>query len=313
MKRASNTLLTLHPFCSDAVPAAFAKPREFGGAAGGPLTPFHNRQVGLSGVSRALLDMSCLPRSSNRSKLGEGSVRSSLDGLLLVLILISMFAAVRAARAAEVDSGRTDMLLQVVRSHVAEVTPWKESEIQVRSIGNFTAMELPAGDFSLRISSREPLGAYHNVLIPVEILQNDKLVRTVWITADIVIRATVVQAAARLQFGGVVNPGDVKEVLADLPDARASYLRTCSEAVGKVMRRTLSPGDPLTRESVSSPFAVRSGETVRVQLQRGSITLSALARAEQDGRLGETIRIRNLQFSAPLKATVIGRGEVRIE
>ncbi len=313
MKRASNTLLTLHPFCSEAMPAAPAEPREFRGTVGCPLTPFHNRQAGFAGISPALLDLSCLPRSSYRSRLGEGSVRSSLDGILRILILVSMFAALHSARAAEIDSGQPDALLQVVRAHIAQVTPWKDSEIQVRSIKNFTASEFPAGEFSFCITSREPLGSYHNALIPIEIRQGERLVRTIWIAADVVIRATVVQATAKLQYGGIIAPGDVKEVLMDLPDARASYLRTCSEAVGKVMRRTLSPGDPLTRESVSSPLMVHSGDTVRIRLERGPIALSAQARAEQDGRLGETIRIRSLEFSRQLKATVIGRGEVRID
>ncbi len=313
MKRASNTLLTLHPFSNEAMPAVHAKPREFGWMAGCPLTPFHNRQEGSLGLTRILLDLSCLPRSSNRSRLDEGSVRSSLEGLLLLLILISMFAAVRAAHGAEINSSQPDALFQLVRSHVAQVTPWKEAEIQVRSIGSFTATELPAGESTFQIYDREPLSVYRNALIPVEILQAGKLIRTVWITADVTIRASVVQAAAKLQYGGIISPGDVKEVLMEIPDARSQYLRTSSEAIGKVLRRTLSPGDPLTRESVSNPLMVHTGETVRVRMERGFIVLTAVARAEQDGRIGEMIRIRNLDFSRLLKATVIGRGEVRIE
>jgi len=313
MKRASNTLLTLHPFCSEAMPTVQAKPREFGLMVGCPLTPFHNHQEGFSGLSRTLLDMSSLPRSSNRPRLGEGSVRSSLEGFLLLLILISMFAFARASRAAETDTAHPDALAQVVRSHIAAVTPWKESEIQVRSIGSFTAAELPPGEISFRISAAGPLSTYRNALLPVEILQGGKQVRTVWIAADIAIRATVVQAATRLQFGSTISAGDVKEALTEISDARAQYLRSCSDAIGKVLRRTLSPGDPLTRDYVSNPLLVHSGETVRVRLERGPIVLSATARAEQDGKLGELIRIRNLEFLRPLKATVIGRGEVKIE
>ncbi len=311
MKRASNTLLTLHPFSSDAIPAVPSKPREFGGTAGCPLTPFHNRQAGSAGNSRALLDLSCLPRSTYRSRSGEGSVRSSLEGLLRLLIMVSMFAALRPAFAAGIESAEPDALLRAIRSHVAQVTPWRESEIDIRSIGNFAAAEL--GECSFRISGDEPLATYRNALIPVGIFQAGRLERTVWITADIVIRATVVQAAARLQYGSTIAPGDVREVSIEIPDARLRYFRTCSEAVGKVMRRTLSPGDPLTRESVTDPLMIRNGETVRIRLERGLIALSTLARAEQDGRLGDVIRIRNLDFSRQLKATVVGRGEVRIE
>ncbi len=313
MKRASNTLLTLHPFCSEAMPTVRAKPREFGPMVGCPLTPFHNHQAGFSGTSGTLLDLSRLPRNSNRSRLGEGSVRSSLEIIFRLLILISVFSVSRAAFGAESNSSQPDALLQVIRSHVAEVTSWKESEIQIRSIASFTSTELPAGEVTFRVSDREPLRSYRNALIPVEILQGGKQVRTAWIAADIAIRATVVQAARRLQYGNAISEGDVKETLTEIPDARAQYLRSSTDAIGKVLRRALSPGDPLTREYLSNPLMVHSGETVRVRLERGPIVLSATARAEQGGKLGEMIRVRNLEFSKPLKATVIGHGEVRID
>jgi flagella basal body P-ring formation protein FlgA len=311
--RASNTLLTLHPFCSEAMPTVQAKPREFGLTVGCPLTPFHNHQAGYSGLSRTLLDMSSLPRISSRSRLGEGSVRSSLEGFLLLLILISAFAFAASAQAAEADTGRPEALVQLVRSHIAAVTPWKETEIQVRSIGSFPAAELPSGEVSFRISATGPLSTYRNALLPVEILQGGKQVRMVWIAADIAIRANVVQAATRLAFGSTISEGDVKETLTEISDARAQYLRSCSEAIGKVLRRTLSPGDPLTRDYVSNPLLVHTGETVRVRMERGPIALSATARAEQNGKLGELITIRSLEFSRSLKATVVARGEVRIE
>ena len=101
--------------------------------------------------------------------------------------------------------------------------------------------------------------------------------------------------------------------MTDIADARVACLRKPEEAIGLIARRTLSPGDPLTRESLANPFLVRSGDTVRLRLERSGIRLAVLARAEQDGKLGQFIRIWSLDFSRPLKAQVVGRGEVKVE
>lgn len=310
MKRASNTLLTLHPFCTEVMPTIQAIPREFGWMDGCPLTPFHNHQERFSGESRTLLDMSRLPRSSYCSRLGEGSVRSSLEGLIRLLILVSLFAAARTAYGSEIDAGRADALVRAIRSHVAVVTPWKESEVEARITAGADSLPEDAG-FS--ISNREPVSTFKHALITVDVIQNGATVRTVWVTADIIIHARVVQAASRLPFGSTITAADVKEAVTEISDARAQYFHSSSEVIGKVMRRTLSPGDPLTRDSAANPLLIRTGESVRVQLQRGPIALSYMGKAEQDGRLGEIIRIRNLDFPRSLKATVVGRGEVRID
>jgi flagella basal body P-ring formation protein FlgA len=245
--------------------------------------------------------------------LGEGSVRSSLENLIRLLILISLCAAARSANGAESAVSHSDALARAVRDHVVEATSWKESEIEARVTADFSGADLPAGETDFSISNKELIATFKHALLPVDVMQNGKTIRTIWVAADIIIRAKVVQAAARMTFGSTVAPADVKEALTEITDARAQYFRACSEVIGKVMRRTLSPGDPLTRDTVTNPLLIHSGDTVRVRLERGPIVMSATAKAEQDGKIGETIRVRNLDFSRSLKATVVGRGEVRIE
>jgi flagella basal body P-ring formation protein FlgA len=229
------------------------------------------------------------------------------------LILFSLFAAARSAYGIEIDASRSDALGRAIRSHVADVTSWKQSEIEARLIADFSGADLPGSDADFSISSREPIPTFRHVLLPVDVMQNGKTVRTLWVAADIIVHAPVVQAAARLPFGSTIAPADVKETVTEITDARAQYFRSCSEVLGKVMRRTLSPGDPLTRDAVTNPILIRAGEAVRVRLERGPIVMTAMAKAEQDGKLGETIRIRSLEFSKSLKATVVGRGQARIE
>jgi flagella basal body P-ring formation protein FlgA len=77
-------------------------------------------------------------------------------------------------------------------------------------------------------------------------------------------------------------------------------------------KRSLAPGDLLNRNWVTGVCLVRNGEMVRLLVQNGSISISVLARALQDGKLGDRIKVRNIESDRALTAVVIGRGEVRI-
>lgn len=57
---------------------------------------------------------------------------------------------------------------------------------------------------------------------------------------------------------------------------------------------------------------VRRGDTVRLVAVRDSVSLTVLARALQDGKLGEQIRVQNLDFNRPVTAQVTGEREVRV-
>jgi flagella basal body P-ring formation protein FlgA len=204
-------------------------------------------------------------------------------------------------------------IVPLLKAHVVDVTSWKDPEIEIRSIGNLGEVELPPGDVALSIPRESSLSGSRSSLIPVEITLEGRHYRTVWISIDLRIRASVLQAARKIPYGKTITPEDVRQAVLEIPDARVACLRALEDAVGLVARRTFTPGDPLTRESLTNPLLIRSGETVRLRLERNGIHIAATVRAEQNGKLGQVIRIRNLDFSRPLKARVVGRGEVKIE
>jgi flagella basal body P-ring formation protein FlgA len=210
----------------------------------------------------------------------------------------------RPVREEEIDS--------ILKANISETTPWRESEITVRSIGNINGIELPPVDGELRISSKASITGQRRILAPIEILSAGKSVRSIWISADISIRSVVLTAAKRILSGKIITPQDVVKKLVEIKDLRASYVRNPADILGKASRRSFSPGDPLVREDFTDPLLVKHGETVRLRLERDGIVLTSLVKAEQDGKLGQTIRVRNMEFSTLLQAEVTGRAEVKM-
>jgi flagella basal body P-ring formation protein FlgA len=226
---------------------------------------------------------------------------ASLDGAAAVQIRL---------QGRQIDAGE---IVPLLKARLLETTPWKDSEIEIRSIGNLKGIELPPGDVVLRLSSSAAIAGHRGFLAPIEIVHADKILRCFWITAEIGIHAKVLVASHKILPGKIVAEDDVVEKPTDITDLRAAYVRNAADIVGKMSRRKFSPGDILPREAFTSPFLVKHGETVQIRLERNGIVLTTVARAEQDGRLGQIIRVRNLDFSTVLKAQVTGRSQVTLQ
>jgi flagella basal body P-ring formation protein FlgA len=192
-----------------------------------------------------------------------------------------VFAETRTPEAAEIAT--------VLKSHLASVTQWREEEIEIRSIDNLKS-----------------------TLFSVEAVQEGKPLRTFWVKADVRVKAQVVQVAKPVAFRSVLKADDLREQLCDIEDPRATYFRTTAEVVGKVARRALGPGELLGQNSVEQPGLVRSGETVRLLVESGGLRITVLARALQNGRLGDPIKVRNIDSDRVITAVITGRGEVRV-
>jgi flagellar basal body P-ring formation protein FlgA len=201
----------------------------------------------------------------------------------------------------------------VLKSHLDGKTLWAGSEIKIRSIVGLKGIELPPEAFELRVSSNTTLAGRNRILAPVEIWEAGKIMRCFWITAEISVRSAILIASQKIPLQKIITPDDVVETVTELPDLRAAYARHPEDLIGKASRRSFSAGDPLTREAFSDPILVRHGETVRVRLERNGIVLTSMAKAEQDGKLGQVISVRNLESSAPLKAQVTGRAAVKMQ
>jgi len=203
-------------------------------------------------------------------------------------------------------------IVPVLREFVMESTPWREKEIEIHSLKDLEKIEVPAEDFDLRISEKSPVFGHGKILVSLDAFRNGKSLTSFWVVAGIRVNARILTAGKRIPYRKVIGPDDILMAEVEIEDLDAAFIRNTGEAIGNVAKRSFSPGDPLTREALMKPFLVKSGDTVHLRLERNGLVLKALARAEQNGRLGQVIRVRNLEFSNVLKARVTGRAQVEM-
>ncbi|MGD0308298.1 MAG: flagellar basal body P-ring formation chaperone FlgA [Acidobacteriota bacterium] len=203
-------------------------------------------------------------------------------------------------------------IVSVLKAHFASVTEWRQEEIEIPSIENLTAIELPQGELKLNVIGRALPSNNRSMLIPMAAVSEGRTLRTFWVKADVRVRAHVVQLAKPVPYAHTLQADDLRDALADIEEPGAAYFRTCEEVIGTTAKRALGTGELLKRDWVNEINLVHSGDTVRLVSQGSAICVTTLARALQNGKIGDRIKVRNLDSDRAIAAVVTGQGEVRV-
>lgn len=134
---------------------------------------------------------------------------------------------------------------------------------------------------------------------------------------DVLKRQRVAVMRVSLQRETEIQPDDVQfenRFLATTVDEPVE-----NDVYGQIVRTPLSPGQMLSMRDLKpattrhSEIAVRARTRVTATVQTGPLRVQ-LARAEamNDGRIGETIMVRNLESGRTFSARVVGAGAVEI-
>jgi flagella basal body P-ring formation protein FlgA len=115
---------------------------------------------------------------------------------------------------------------------------------------------------------------------------------------------TVIAATARLwetetlavkpiAYQQIIREDDVEEKRVLLDQVPSEPLLTKAQAVGQGAARELKPGMTLTSSMVDPALLARVGQLVTINVVRGSVRITAVAKALENGSYGQTIRARN--------------------
>lgn len=87
---------------------------------------------------------------------------------------------------------------------------------------------------------------------------------------------------------------------------------TTKDMVGKKLKQNLRAGDVVLSNMLEREKAVLRGEPVQVTVKQDGWSVTMLATSEQDGFIGDRIRLKNNKSNKDMMATITGRAEAQI-
>jgi flagella basal body P-ring formation protein FlgA len=185
--------------------------------------------------------------------------------------------------------------------------------VDVKLAGQNKSMVLPAGEIKANFRPTFS-GKYEGqILLTAELEINDRLEKVLPLRVNVELFHRVVVTTKRIEKGDKFTEENV--ALVRTPTSK--ILRGCLSQLNYVTGRTaalpLVPGTVLRFPDIFDPPAIVHGSMVQAVVERGNVELRVDARAIEDGKAGEEIRVENIDSHKVLKGKVLDEKTVLIE
>lgn len=132
----------------------------------------------------------------------------------------------------------------------------------------------------------------------------------IYVPAQVSLFRELLLASRNLVRGDIVTQADVVSEVVNISQLRQGQIGESDNIIGQEVRRPISKGEPFRSAALDSPMVVRRGDPVTIELQAGPIAVRSNGTAMANGRIGESIRVRNSQSDRIVNARVVSAGRV---
>jgi flagella basal body P-ring formation protein FlgA len=200
----------------------------------------------------------------------------------------------------------------VLQQYILANAPWKPENVEVRMLP-FQAISLPTGQVSYRIvnSTRGVTPGLHSFLVAADV--GGKEAAKIWIKAEIKIFDEVVVSSYPLAHHEPLRAKDVRLERRDISSLSARPFTRIEDVAGQQAARAIEVNEILTQKSVDRPTVMRRGSPIVLVYETGALRVETPGIAEEGGKLGELIQVKNPTSGKLLRGVVIDGRTVRID
>lgn len=133
------------------------------------------------------------------------------------------------------------------------------------------------------------------------------------LSIQLVIQKDIVALKRPVSAGQLLSAQDLTLIRYDIGSLSKDYFVNVAALVGKQIRRSFKSGSILSSDMIDQPMLVNRNDIVVIRLQRGPVSIELKGIAQENGRLGETIKVRNMQSEKLLRAKVTDKNTVEVK
>lgn len=191
-----------------------------------------------------------------------------------------------------------------LQGHYSHVTDFGLTPIARAAHG-----KLPPEDSTPRVDVLS-VGARSAVRVSWRESDQSERSRTIWF--DVTGKAPVFVAARDFSIRQGIDKADVQSSELDPFRLRCAPIRSMDEVAGMRTTHAVRQGAPICKDGIEIEPPVARGDNVTVRYESERVSLTSKAVAQQDGRLGETLRVVNPATKDSFVAIVSGSHEVMV-
>jgi flagella basal body P-ring formation protein FlgA len=198
-----------------------------------------------------------------------------------------------------------------VRDLVTAATGESRGDVEVQ-LPSPQKVRVPAGTLTTRV--KPPVsGRYEgSQLYTIEIIVDGRLVKRQPLRAQVSIRRNAVVTLERIERGAKLEERNVALQRVPAAQAGGDALTDLSVATGRTAGRMLEPGRVVRLADLSDPPLVRRSANVTAVVRKNNIEVAVDAKALEDGKAGQVIKIQNASSGKIFRARVLDEKNVEV-
>jgi flagella basal body P-ring formation protein FlgA len=231
-----------------------------------------------------------------------------VPGIQVAIALLFTFTAPSAAGVMLTPEAITLAL----RRHALENSPWTAQNVEVRVL-SFQPVSLHSVATKLRVL--RPVNGIspgqQSFLIAAE--SEGKEQARVWVKADVRVFEEVVVSSKPMVSNEIVTGKDVRIERRDVSGLNARPFYRLDDVVGQQVSRAVSMNEALTQRNLERPTLIRRSNIVMLVYETGALRVETPGTAEENGRAGELIQVKNASSGKLLRGRLVDGRTVRVE
>lgn len=131
---------------------------------------------------------------------------------------------------------------------------------------------------------------------------------SIFVPVQVEMKLPIAIAVTDIQKGHILNPGDIAIEIRSIRSHRFGFSDNKEDLVGQAATRHITSGTVIQKLHLAKPIAVKRGDRLKLQANRGSLSVTTSAIAMSKGRVGERIRVKNPQSNKIIEAMITAPG-----
>lgn len=237
------------------------------------------------------------------------------DQLIILFIICGLLISFgsRNLWAAEKPLINQEKLNKAIGLNIEKNMPWPKDSMRFEVLSLLPEIAVESKKVSWKVEIKGNDSYLGDTYFVLKLYNKGVLFREEPIRVRIEILHEFVVSARSMGRDTIVGVNDVylqKRWVRSIP---VNSISGIDEVVGKFLCVSLRPNTEISRNMLKEVTAVKRNKMVQVALDSGSINITTMGIAEEDGAEGSFVRIRNISSNKIIYARVIGESKVKVD
>ena len=204
-----------------------------------------------------------------------------------------------------------EQMQQIVTDYLLENSAKLQAQVEFTAVRSLQQLVLPAGQLSWKVTPSNP-NIIGSSSFSIFFTVDGKPAGNCVVRGRLNTFSDILTAVKTLHKGDVIKEEHLalqRQNLAGFEDP----FQDQELIIGMQVARTVNAGKPLTQKDIVSPPIIKDGEMIKIFARKGTLLLSTSGIAQSDGRLGETIKVKNISSNKLIHCRVDGPGIVSVD